>query len=365
MKKCMKMLLLCCIAGAGCGTKKDGKILERHTIDKVNLRDVMAQTGEVQPIIKAELKSEASGKIEKIHIKEGEKVWKGDTILVIDPLRLLYKKEKTELAVDRAGIRKEKALRDYEQAKELFTTGTVPEKELADLKNEYELAEIAYKQEMLELKDILDQLDKTVVSAPMDGVITALNVEEGEIVVSATTGFQSGTSIGTIADITKLEVVSQIGEVDYIHLEKGQKVMIKPEAFENASTKGTITFISLSARRGGNDELGNFEVRISVDSIIPGIAPGINVNVEFVLTEKKNVLGVPNHFVTRQRDRYFVRTLAENNRNGGGNITRTEIEVGSTDFRHYEILSGLSRGDVVVLFKDDGEDGKPRKQRRK
>ncbi|MBD3345501.1 MAG: efflux RND transporter periplasmic adaptor subunit [Chitinivibrionales bacterium] len=347
---------------AGCGKKEVEQSEERHTIKKVSLRDVMSQTGEVRPIIKAELKCEASGKIEKIYIKEGEQVKKGDTILVIDPLRLLYKRQRTELAVDQARIRKQKVKRNYDQAKELFGTGTVSEKQLVDLKSDFELAEIAYKQQMLELKDILDQLDETVVSAPMDGVVTALNVEEGEIAVSATTGFQSGTSIGTIADITKLEVISQIGEVDYVHLEKGQKVIIKPAAFEDKETEGTITFISLSAKKSGGDELGNFEVIISVDSIIPGIAPGINVNVEFILTEKKDIVGVPNHFVNKRRGKSFVYKVIPGGE-GGETIERTPVELGSTDFRHYEVLSGLKPGDVVVFRDETGGSGA--KQRRK
>jgi co-chaperonin GroES (HSP10) len=189
----------------------------------------------------------------------------------------------------------------------------------------------------------------------MTGVLTGLTVEEGEIAVSATSGFQAGTAIGTIADINKLEVVSQIGEVDYINLRIGQHVVIRPEAVEKVSTRGTITFIALSAKKAANQELGNFEVRASIDSIIPGIAPGINVNVEYVLMEKKDVLGIPNHFVERRGEQSFVQ-LAGKDTEGKRKITTIPLELGKTDYKYYEILSGLKEGDVV-FFKQESEEG--------
>ncbi|MBD3421482.1 MAG: efflux RND transporter periplasmic adaptor subunit [Chitinivibrionales bacterium] len=350
---------------SGCIAKKEESVTyeETHIVDYVNLRDVISQTGEVRPLVKLDLKCEASGRIEKLFVKEGQLVSKGDTLLIIDPERLLYKRERTALSVRRAEIKMNQARRDYEHTASLYETGTVSEKSLEDRKSEHELAEIAFKQVQLELKDLDDELEKTVIISPMSGVLTSLNVEEGEIAVSATSGFQSGTTIGTIADISKLEVVSQIGEVDYVHLEPGQHVAIRPEAFEHAQTQGTITFISLSAKKSNNDELGTFEVRISVDSIIPGISPGINVNAEFVILDKKNVLGVPNHFVRKRGSAYFV-DVVPNAQDGAAKTEQRKIKVGKTDYKHYEVVSGLARGEVVYFKEGDGNEDKKRRGRR-
>jgi multidrug efflux pump subunit AcrA (membrane-fusion protein) len=212
---------------------------------------------------------------------------------------------------------------------------------------------------MLELQDINDQLTETMVVSPMDGVLTNLLVEEGEIAVSATSGFQSGTSIGTVADISKLEVITQIGEVDYVHLSQGQKVLIKPLTIDSIHTSGTITFIALSAKKDENDELGEFEVWISVDSIIPGLAPGINVTVEFVIKEKKGVTGVPYHFIVNRGPKHFVLQ-----RTPDGTVKRTPVVVGETDYRHYEIVSGVSEGDTVI-FKPETEAEKREKRGRR
>lgn len=353
-----------------CGKGKKKEVYQqKFTITTVDLLDAITQTGEVKPIIKVDLKSEASGRIEKVYIKEGQRVQRGDKIVEIDPSRLLYQKDRLDLSVQKALIEKELALKNLNDAKKLKRTGTISAKDVFDLENRLNLYDINYKQNLLELKDVTDQLKKTTVRSPMEGVITSLDIEEGEIAVSAMSGLQAGTAIATIADISQLEVVSQIGEADYVHLKRGQKVVIKSEAVEHISTTGTINFIALSAKKQNNDELGTFEVRIMVDSLIPGIAPGINVNVEFVILEKKGVLGVPNHFVKKQGKEYFVERFVPENSQKGNDPTiqkkaLTKIEIGATDFHHYEILAGLKKGDIVVFQEDHGAAAREKRKRK-
>jgi HlyD family secretion protein len=332
-----------------CGPKKKIQPMqESYTVKRVDLLDVMSQTGEVRPVIKIDLKSEASGKIEKIYVREGQRVARGQKILDIDPSRLNIAKNRLDLAVKRAAIMKKIALRNFEDATTLAKSSAVSEKQVTDLKNQLDLAEIEYRQQMLELDDITDQLNKTNVTSPMEGVITSLDAKEGEIAVSATSGFQGGTAIATIADVKNLEVVSQIGEVDFVRLQVGQKVHLKPEALENQATQGTITFIALSAKKAKPEDLGTFEVRISVDSIIPGIAPGVNVNVDFVIFEKKDVLGAPFFYVKKENDRAFVQQQTQKDPHKPF-LKRIPVTLGNTDYKFYEILSGLNEGDVIVL----------------
>ena len=104
----------------------------------------MTQTGEVTPVIKVDLFSESSGRIETVLVKEGQSIKRGDTILTIDAERLLYRKQNLALAVRKAKIRKEKAARDLSHAESLIQTGTISSKVLSDLKSDFELAEISF-----------------------------------------------------------------------------------------------------------------------------------------------------------------------------------------------------------------------------
>jgi len=338
----------------GCEKNKGASVrVIRHPIEIVDLKDVITQTGEVGPVVKVDIQSEASGRIEKIYVKEGQRVAEGQRILNIDPMRLRYQRDRLELAVKRALIEKKLAHRKWIEAQELSRTGIVSEENVFDLKCKKDLAVISWNQQGLELNDIKDQLSKTTIESPMDGIITSLDVEEGEIAVSATSSFQSGTAIATVADISRLEVVSQIGEVDYVHLKQGGQVVIRPEAVRTASTTGTISFIAMSAKKQKDEELGRFEVRIDIEEVIPGIVPGINVNVDFVIMEKKGVIGVPSHFVKQRPKGFFV----EKSIDGDSDTTEwVQLELGSTDYRHYEVISGLKPGDIVVFREADEQD---------
>ena len=407
MRVCRKnhVLIFVCSIGilltlVGCGRETDQKdLVRKDVVQKVDLRDVISQSGEVQPIIKVELKSEASGKIDNVYVKEGERLKKGDKILKIDPTRLLTQKEKLDLAVKKAQLSHKLAKRDYDNAQKLFAMGQMPQKRLDDLKNEFELNEITLQEKELELNDIQYQLTKTLITAPMDGVLISLLVEEGEIAVSATSGFSGGTAIGTVADISKLEVVTQIGEVDYAKIRKGQVVQISMESDMHSKTTGTVSFVSLAAKKDGNSAISSFEVRIAIDSLIPALVPGVNVNVDFVILEKKNVIGVPYSMVQKRkrgdREMHFVlrpegtsvdatgkdipadtdkKEYQRRGRHGLGenvkkrmekkkeereealkklNLVSSRIEVGATDYRFYEVKKGLVPGDTVVKVLGD------------
>lgn len=335
----------------GCTQKKadTSQVAEMFTVKKVDLKDIVSQTGEVNSVTKVDIKSEASGKIEKVYVKEGQSINRGDTILYIDPYRLNTHKQKLELSVREAMIEFKKSKRDFSDGTELYTSGSLSARKLFDLEMKCQLDSINLLRQKLELLDVKDQLSKTVITSPLSGVLTQLLVEEGEIAVSATTGFQSGTSIATVADISNLEVIATVGEVDYIHIKKGDPVVIRPEANENARTRGTVTFIALSARKNQNSELSGFEVRVSIDSLIPGIAPGINVNVIFTIKEIAGVTGVPYSYVEKVDTLYYVNKMVKNGQ-GIESAVRTLVQAGETDFKFYEIKSGLKVGDVLVPF---------------
>lgn len=326
--------------------KKQISYQEKYIVKKINLRDVIFQTGEVQPVIKVEIKSEASGKINKVFVREGQQLQKGDTILIIDPQSLLIANRKNNLYVHQAKLERDIARRDFQNSEKMIKTGTISTKLYEDLKTKFESADIQYQLRSLELKDVVDQLNKTVIMSPMNGVITNLFVKEGEIAVSATSGFQGGTAIGTIADITNLEVITQIGEVDYIHLKEEQSVIIRPEAVEGVQTHGTISFLSMSATKKNGNELGSFEVRVSIDSLIPGIAAGINVNVEFLILQKNYVIAIPINFISKNELEPTVQVVIQ--KNGLESIEIRKVKLGATDYKNQEILSGLNEGEIIV-----------------
>jgi HlyD family secretion protein len=396
MKKTVPVLAAAlCAFLASCGNReKLENLIKKDVVKKVDLKDVITQIGEVRPVVKVELKSEASGKIDTIYVKEGERLRKGQKILKIDPTQTLTEKNKLDLSLRKAKLTFALARRDHENAVALSQTGSISQKKIEDLKNQMELADISVKEINLELGNVLYDLSKTLIVSPMEGVLISLLVEEGEIAVSATRAFSGGTSIGTVADISKLEVVTQIGEVDYPKIKAGQAVTISLESDVKARTGGQVSFVSLSAKKEENSDISNFEVRIDIDSILTGLVPGVNVNVEFIVLEKKGVPGVPFFMVERIKqnggEAFFIlrpkgaAVAGEFRADGEGpgqkrpgfsrrrssgtrmdkrmlkkreqrkaavkklGLVRQRIETGQTDYKHYEVLGGLAEGDTVI-----------------
>ncbi len=349
------LLLLALLLFMGCEEKESiSPIEETYTVTYNDLLDKLTQTGEVHPLFKIKVKSEASGKIEKLLVRQGERVSKGQPLLEIDPSRLNFSRKQRVITVKRTKIELDRSKREYERAQKLHSSGNLSQREFYSSRDTYSLAKLAYEQARLDLSDITDQQKKTVLKSPIDGVITELTVAQGEIVVSATSSLQNGTTIATIADITNLEVISRIGEADYVRLKKGQKVEIHPEAVENSKTVGTIDFIALSANRVGAEELSSFEVRMRVDSLITGIAPGITVNVDFILMQRDSVLSVPYYYVKKGEGRErFVHINS-----GTEELPAFEervVKVGETDYHFYEILSGLEEGEEILLMSENME----------
>jgi len=341
------IVLVIAMLAMQCGNKKPDAGAQVHKTAVVtyhDLRDVMSRTGELEPLKKIELKSEASGKIERLYVREGEQVDSGSLIAVIDPQQLTIDKRRLDLLVQQALLNLEEKQRDVQQAKRLQSTGSVAQNKLDDLIRSQKRAQIELDLRKLELHDVEYQLRRTKIRAPISGVLTELNVEEGEIVTSATDSYQGGTAIGTIANIDKLEVVSTIGEVDYVHLKKGQPVIVKPAALQNKSTTGTISFLALSAKKVQERELSEFTVRIELDSLIEGLVPGVSVSVDFIILEADSVLSVPSWFVTSNNNTHTVQRKTPD-----GGVTPVEVTIGRTDYQHTEIVSGVSVGDTLLM----------------
>lgn len=340
------ILLLSCSSNKEKEQKPLKPIIEE--VSKVTLKDVISNVGTLEATNKVELKSEASGRIDKILVKEGALLKKGDVILKIDPERIQNSMEKLNLNFQKAQLNYNVAKRNYENAQKLAQYGKISDNQLEDLKNQYEMNKISVDEIKLSVRDLNKELRNTVITSPINGVLVTLPVSEGEIVVAATGGMSNGTAIGTIADLSDLEAVTDIGEVDYPKIKMGMTAELSMASNPERITKGKVNFISMSAKKESNSMVSNFTIRIAVDSLLEGMVPGVNMNVDLVLLEKKNVLGVPYSMVSREikkKKMIYKVTIADDQK-------IRKIEVGMTDYKYYEVISGLKEGERVMKVLD-------------
>ena len=141
------------------------------------------------------------------------------------------------------------------------------------------------------LKNEAERLDWTTIRAPMAGIVTLLELEEGEIVTSGRSAFSQSPPIMTIVDPSKMVVKTFINEVDMERLRLEQRAEIKVDAYQTNTYAGTVYEISPSGAE--QDNIISFEVMIEVSGSPEELRPGMSADVDIITYEEKDVLLLP------------------------------------------------------------------------
>lgn len=141
------------------------------------------------------------------------------------------------------------------------------------------------------LKNEVERLEWTVIKAPMAGIVTLLELEEGEIVTSGRSAFSQSPPLMTIVDPSKMVVKTFINEVDMERLRGEQKAEIVVDAFQNKTYEGRVYEISPSGQE--QDNIISFEVMVEVLGSPEELRPGMSADVDIITYEEKNVLMAP------------------------------------------------------------------------
>src|SRR5205823_1282853 len=131
--------------------------------------------------------------------------------------------------------------------------------------------------------------------APFDGVVSALNVEKGEIVITGTMN-NPGAQIQVVADLCRMLVRAEVDETDVVDMKRGQKAKISVDAFPDTTFVGTVTEIGNTAKRSSISTVEgqtNFEVKVVFDDNVPQVRPGMTADVDILTGTHEKTLAVP------------------------------------------------------------------------
>jgi HlyD family secretion protein len=159
------------------------------------------------------------------------------------------------------------------------------------------------------LEGASDNLAKCRFLAPFDGVVSALNVEAGEVVITGTMN-NPGTEILVVSDLSRMLVRADVDETDVVDVKIGQKAKITVDALPDTSFAGTVTEIGNTAKRtltAGSEGQTNFDVKVVFDQDVPQVRPGMTADVEIETGMKPRTLGVPIQAVVVRTQRELER----------------------------------------------------------
>jgi len=372
-------------------TTRPGDAREEQTaffpqVEKVqrgSIRVQVSTTGTIEPMNKVEIKSKASGLIEKMTIEESDHVNKGDLIAKLDQrdTKNSYDQSVAELQVAKASLKQSES--DFKRKQELYKKGLIPAVEFdqAELALVQAKAQVVRAQVSLDNNDI--RLKDTIVRSPISGIILTKDVEEGQIISSGISSVSGGTLIATVADMRQVYVKADVDEVDIGKIEPGMTARVVADAYPNEQFAGKVIRIAAQAKVEQN--VTSFEVTIQVDNPTGKLKAGMNVSVEILVADKQNVLLVPNEALMTQEE--MMREIAslkmamgegeKPNKTGsrqkgrpgkheknnsdqastlnrgviikqGNNFRPQLVKVGVSNFDNTEILQGLQEGQQVV-----------------
>jgi HlyD family secretion protein len=285
------------------GTALNAEMEFKPQIEKVSRGDIKVEvsaTGVIEPINKVEIKSKASGMIDAMTIEEADVVKKGDLIAKLDQrdTKNAYDQSLADLNVAQATVKQSES--DFSRKKELYEKGliSVSDYDLARLALVEAQAQVVRANINVDNNDI--KLKDTTVRSPIDGVILTKDVEVGQIISSGISSYSGGTLIATVADMQEVYVKADVDEVDIGKVSPGMSARAVADAYPNEVFEGKVIRIAAQAKVQQN--VTTFEVTIKVKNPNAKLKAGMNSSVDILVTDKKDVLLVPNEALMTQKD---------------------------------------------------------------
>jgi len=338
-------------------SKQGGRIEVQVTA--VTTRDVskvITASGEIQPRRRVDVSAQAIGKITRLAVKEGDHVEKGDFLLEIDAVTYESSVDQLQAAVRgaEATVQMEnaalaKARDDFERSQKLFDGGFMSDTEFKAAKSSFDMAEArarsaneAAMQTRASLRRAQHELGQMRITAEMAGVITALNVEEGESAIMGTIN-NPGTVLLTIADLSEIEAEVMVDETEVVMVKTGQPVVVRLDAQPDTTFKGVVTEVGNSAIRtqaAMGQQAVDFKVVVAIQDEIPAVRPGLSASVDITVAEEKSVLAVPIQSLT-VRDEARLKKERERGKKSGEAVADSDTVVTGTENDKPKDIEGL------------------------
>ena len=294
-------LLAAALAATACGP--DAETRSAPTTVTVERRDIVVDveaTGVVEPINIIEVKSKASGQITQLTVETGSDVKRGDLLVQLDTREVNAQRQQAQADLDAAQARRDVAQSNKVRSDTLFAQRVITAQEHENTRLDLANAEAA----LVRAKAALDQAEQrsedVTVRAPIDGTILTRTVSAGQVIASATSSASGGTTLLTMADLSRVRVRVNVSEADIGAVRPGMPAIIATDAYPNRPFDGVVEKIEPQALVV--QSVTNFPILVSIDNRDGLLRPGMNSEVTIEIDRRANVLAVANDAVRMPRE---------------------------------------------------------------
>ena len=340
-------------------------------VGRENLQAKVSANGKIQAQKKVDISATIPGQITRLAVEEGDQVKKGQFLLQIDATTSRAEARSTEYSMQ--ALREEvasarttltQARTDLRRVEGNYQAGIVPAADLDRARTAVrtgeaavQMAERRVSQAGASLEGARDTLAKTTIRSPMDGVVTARRVEEGEVAVI---GVQNspGTVLLTISDMSVVEAELEVDETSVPSVKLGQEERIRLDAYPNRTFRGVVTEVGSSPLVTATNQAIKFKVKVRLDDPPGDVKPGLSARADILTGFRGNALSVPlQALVVRDVERKPGEAPpppdAPREQEGvylmeGGKTRFQPVKTGLIGDLSIEVLSGLKGGETVI-----------------
>ncbi len=333
---------------------------------------IVSATGTLDSVIKVLIGSQVSGRIAKLFVDFNDTVKKGQALAQIEPSTFKAKVDENaaQLAKSRAAVADTQ--RTLRRAQDLFNAKIGTAADLDAARTKLQVAEADAQQTAATLSQARVDLANTTILSPIDGVVIARNVTEGQTVAASL----SAPTLFTLADdLSRLWIIANVDEADVGQVAQGQDVTFTVDSFPQTTFSGKVQLI----RNAPVTLQGvvTYETVVQVDNQAQRLRPGMTANVSIVVAKKKDVVAVPNAALRyRPPDVFLAKTEKDaasapaDKKKPGARKQKTHVtiwvlkdrrpepvrvKIGVTDGSYTEVKEGLDQNASVIVATSSGK----------
>ncbi len=388
------IIIIAVVIGNLMQSKSDATTVESEVVSRQTIVHKVNASGKVQPATEVKISATISAWITDITVEEGDFVESGQHLISLDEKRYQAALEQSNSSVKSAHARLKQVKSQRKRVESLYEQNLVSDEELESIIAQYELAESQLEQAEAARISSQDELEKTRILAPQTGTVTKVNKEVGEMALGSV--FQADVLM-TVADLTNMEVEVDVNENDVISIAYGDTSEIEIDAFQDTVFYGVVSEIAHVAETQGigtQEQVTNFKVKVRMIDIPEGIRPGMSATANIITDIRDSVIAIPIQSLTvrpegadkvladtkgkkkgraKRRDdrkpseqntgRQVMEEIVfvlENELENAGEKHRPlkkdeyytlirPVKIGISSETHYEVLSGLSEGEKIVI----------------
>lgn len=347
----LAMIAVFPFAGTGCekvlssgGVNANLPVVPTVKAERRTIEENIIVSGFVEPETATEIKSEINGKIIRINVENGDNVKKDDLLLEIDASTYKTEVDAAERTERQRELDVEKSERDMLRIKELFENDFATEQDYLDSVTSFETSKLQLEVVRASLARAREELSKTQIRAPHDGMVSDLDVYVGNV-ISGAGSFSNGTTLMKINDMTNLRVEADLNEIEANKIDVSSDAVLSFDSLPGTTFPGKVDYLSpFGVRDTTTSTLYKFPVRVKFQSGKKLIRPGISSNISILVSRAENAVSVPASAVFLEDDtRYVFVKLGEHR------FERRKIEIGVGNLNFIEVKTGLNEGDEVAI----------------